>query len=553
MTLRRHRGARQRGARRLGLLLGLLLAVAACGGSPAPPPSAPLPTAAPTAAPTEVVLSAEPAPTPVPFDGVTVTIDAGRALHTISPLIYGVSGGEVDYMAALRPTLNSWGGNPSTRYNWRLGNAWNAGSDWFYQNTNYGTTGAVSEEFAANAVAQGQAMRLAVPTLGWVAKDTFSCSFPQADGSCGDADGANCDMPLAVADPTAANVPSTPDDIVAWLEQWLAQGYVPDLVALDNEPELWGYTHYDVHPDCTTYDEILDHYVTYARAIRPILPQSLLTGPVTCCWFFYWNSAAGRADKLMHGNEDFLPWFLDQMRAHDADAGTRHLDVLDVHYYPEGLYNDLADEATAAWRLRSTRALWDPTYVDESWIAEPVALIPTLRTVIDRHYPGTLLGISEWNWGADTTMNGALAIGDVLGIFGRENLTFAAYWQFPPPGSPGYHAFKLYTNYDDAGGRFGDVALAAESDQYDRVSAYAARDSATGALHLMLLNKDVAAAVPVRLAFDGRTPPADARSYRLEQARPDAVTAGTVTIDPADPQLQLPPYSITHIIWPAQP
>ena len=35
---------------------------------------------------------------------------------------------------------------------------------------------------------------------------------------------------------------------------------------MDNEPELWGYTHYDVHPECPTYEEILDKYLTYATA-----------------------------------------------------------------------------------------------------------------------------------------------------------------------------------------------------------------------------------------------------------------------------------------------
>ena len=35
---------------------------------------------------------------------------------------------------------------------------------------------------------------------------------------------------------------------------------------MDNEPDLWGYTHYDVHPECPTYEEILDKYLAYADA-----------------------------------------------------------------------------------------------------------------------------------------------------------------------------------------------------------------------------------------------------------------------------------------------
>jgi hypothetical protein len=104
----------------------------------------------------------------------------------------------------------------------------------------------------------------------------------------------------------------------------------------------------------------------------------------------------------------------------------RTLDVLDIHYYPEGLYNEDAAPATAAHRLRSTRSLWDKTYVDQSWIGEPVNLISRMKELLVEHYPGTQLGISEWNWGADKTINGALAIADVLGIFGREDLYLAS-------------------------------------------------------------------------------------------------------------------------------
>jgi hypothetical protein len=528
----------------------LLLLLAACAATD----TVPLP---PTPLPFEVGESAETAPPQTPteplFDGVTVAVDVTQSTHPISPYVYGVSGGEDDLMAELQPPFTSWGGNPSTRYNWRLGNAWNSGSDYLYWNTNYGIPDGVDValEFINEAQTLGQASRLAVPTLGWVAKDTFSCSFPE-DNWCGIANGANCDYPYLIADPNLANVPSTTADIVEWLQGWLAQGYEPTFVAMDNEPELWGYTHFDVHPDCTTYQEMLDKYLAYATALRPILPTAQLTGPNTCCWHFYWNSPAGTADKLLHGNRDFLPWFLTQVRRHDEQVGQRHLDVLDVHYYPEGLYNGEVDDATAAWRLRSTRSLWDDSYKDESWINKPVALIPTLKEVIDDNYPGTKLGISEWNWGADDTMNGALAIADVLGIFGREDVYFAAYWQFPQPQTPGYYAFKLYTNVDDQGQRFGDTSVAAQSDAVDRVSGYAALDSATGNLHVMLVNKRPTQAENVRVALNGFTPQPTARLFRLEQAQPDNIVATSTDVTPDEWLLTLPPYSISHFILEAQ-
>ena len=53
-------------------------------------------------------------------------------------------------------------------------------------------------------------------------------------------------------------------------------------------------------------------------------------------------------------------------------------------------------------RLRSTRSLWDPDYVDESWIATPIEFIPRIERIIDDSYPDTPLFISEWNFGART-------------------------------------------------------------------------------------------------------------------------------------------------------
>ena len=505
------------------------------------------PFAASSAQPT---VPAQPAGTSLAAAGFTVQIDTRRDVHTISPLIYGLATASNATFAGLQPGLLSWGGNPSTRYNWQIGHAWNAGRDGNYRNGNYGYSGAsASDDFIAAALAHGADVRLAVPTLGWVAKDDSRCSFPLPAGGCGSGAGSNCDHPQQKADPTLANVPSDVSSIVAWLHHLLdIQKYKVRFIAMDNEPELWGATHYDVHPACTTYSEILDKYLTYASAIRTIAPQAELAGPETCCWYFYWNSAAGEADKAQHGNADFLPWFLDQVHQHDSAAGVRTLDVLDVHYYPEGVYNDNVDPATAAHRLRSTRSLWDASYADESWIASPIALIPRLKQLADRWYPGTKVGLSEWNWGAETTLNGALAIADVLGILGREQIYYVAYWREPPAMSFGYSAFKLYTNYDDQGNRFGDQSVWTETTDVDTVGSYAALDSRTGKLYVMLVHKDPRSALTVHLNLSGFMPQPAAQQYQLAQGSGPGIITAALALDPNHPLVQLPPYSATLLV-----
>src|SRR5580765_1626305 len=89
------------------------------------------------------------------------------------------------------------------------------------------------------------------------------------------------------------------------------------------------------------------------------------------------------------------------------------------------------DPTTAARRIRSTRSLWDPTYVDESWINERMRLLPLLRQWIAMYHPGLRISIGEWNFGAESHMSGGLATAEALGRFGTEGLYSAYYWTFP--------------------------------------------------------------------------------------------------------------------------
>ena len=66
----------------------------------------------------------------------------------------------------------------------------------------------------------------------------------------------------------------------------------------------------------------------------------------------------------------------------------------------------------------------------------------------------------------------------MLGIFGREDLYLAGYWRYPELGSPGFYAFKMFMNYDDQGGSFGETSIKATSNTPDQVSAYVGLNSA---------------------------------------------------------------------------
>ena len=139
---------------------------------------------------------------------------------------------------------------------------------------------------------------------------------------------------------------------------------------------------------------------------------------------------------------------------------------------------------------------------------------------IDQYYPGTALAINEWNWGADETVNGALAIADVLGIFGREGVDMAAYWTYPPVGSPGAQAFRVFTNYDGAGGGFGDQSLpVTTSVDPDDVSVFANLDTLTDDVVLVAINKRPEAVIPHDVPPD-RPPEWHARARLPVRRRP---------------------------------
>lgn len=531
---------------------------------------------------------------------VPVTVDAGAGVHPISPLIYGMAFAPASYVRDLRLGINRWGGNDKSRYNWTLGNADNAARDWEWRNRKAvdADTGnapsSAADRFVEGNRDGGAQTLLTIPTLGWVARDANNDTRSEnVPGNGGDPlngpDGAIAGFDPA-ANRRATSVPSYARKGAAFTnvpfanngpvfqDEWVnhlvrhfggaAQGGVR-LYAMDNEPDLWDSTHTDVHPARMGYDDILHHFLDYATAVKAVDPDALVTGPVSWGWTGYQYSALDRgddnfhthADQTRHGGLWFVPWFLSQVRAHDAQSGHRTLDVLDLHYYPQGdgLYGGQTGSDANARRLRAVHSLYDPAYVDESWIGTPIRLIPRMKAWVAQNYPGTKLALTEWNFGADATLNGGLAAADALGVFGREGLDMACYWAYPPPASPAYLAFRLYRNADGQGHGFGDISCAATAARPDALSVYAARDTAQNVLTIILLNMSPRATLSVPVTLAHWTPKSAVQSWRVSadtQTKPDhaflrempaAVWSGmshTVT---------LPPYSMTLLSVPGDP
>ncbi len=245
-------------------------------------------------------------------------------------------------------------------------------------------------------------------------------------------------------------------------------------------------------------------------------------------------------------------WYLQQMRVYEQQHGVRILDYLDEHCYPQGagITSGATDAATDALRLRSTRALWDPTYVDESWIADTVQLVPRMRDWVAADYPGTRLALSEYNWGALDDINGARAQADFLGIFGREGVDLATLWSPPASTAPGAFAFRMYPNYDGKASGFGNTGVRATSADQGKLAVYAARRGKTGALTLMAVDKSGIKLTSV-ITLSHFAAGANAKVWRygpanlsaIQHAADAAVVGGTI-------RARLPANSITLYVVP---
>jgi len=468
-------------------------------------------------------ISTGPAPTAIPQNGITLTVDAGAGRRNISPLIYGMNFADAALAADIRLTVNRWGGNATTRYNWRQDSS-NRGSDWFFENipddnNNPGAlpNGSAADRFVSANKAVGSETIMTVPLIGWTPNSrAIQCAFsvtkygPQQQvdpyrPDCGN--GVRPDGSFVTGnDPRDTSTAIEPSFVQDWVRHLNGQfgsagnGGV-QFYNLDNEPALWNSTHRDVHPSPLSYDELRDRTYAYAAAIKAVDPNAQTLGPVEWGWTGYFYSALDAAaggtwwnnpqDRNAHGGMALSAWYLEQMRLYEAQYGVRILDYFDLHYYPQGqgvALSGAGNASTQALRLRSTRSLWDASYVDESWINEPVRLIPRMREWIAQYYPGTKIAITEYNFGAVDHINGALAQADVLGIFGREGVDLATMWAAPTFGQPAAYAFRIYRNYDGAGSGFGETSVQASSSDQGQLSIYAA-ERQDGALTIVVINK----------------------------------------------------------------
>jgi PKD repeat protein len=480
---------------------------------------------------------------------VTVSVNVTANRRAINPSIYGVAYATTAQLQELNAPLHRYGGNNTSRYNWQQ-NADNRGQDWYFESIgdSSATAGQRGDDFIVNSRAGNAEPMITIPIIEYVAKvgsnrsklASFNSNiygpqddcdwqwFPQA------CNGMHSGQPITGNNPLDANVANSTALQGGWVSHivqrfGLAANGGLKYYILDNEHSIWHSTHRDVRPTGATMEEIRDAMINYSAAIKNVDAGALVVGPEEWGWSGYFFSGYDQQygsqhgwsflpDRANHGNADYLPWLLQQLKARSDLDQRRVIDAFTVHYYPQG--GEFGNDTSSAMQLRrnrSTRSLWDPNYVDETWINDKVKLIPRLRSWADTYYyPGTPIGITEYNWGAEGHINGATTQADIYGIFGREGLDLGTRWTTPDPTTPTYKAMKMYRNFDGNGSTFGDTSvLASSTANADSVSVFAAQRSSDQALTVMVISKVLSGSTPVTVNITNLTTASSAQVWQL--------------------------------------
>jgi hypothetical protein len=458
-----------------------------------------------------------------------ISLDCAADRKEISKAVYGIAFNALTEESqqaqfTMGATSRRWGGDPTSRFNWENGNAWNPGHNWYWRNLKVLNNGNAWQTFLANNAKAKMSSALTIPMLGWVAKDTTSYSFPvstrgkQQDVAPDLTDAGNgvsaAGEILKPSAPTQTSKQSTAPWVAKWITTIRNGGWTDttplEMVILDNEPDLWNASHRDIRTEPSTYDELLSKGVEYATAVRKVDPQVKIAGPASWGWWGYFYSAAdakagfsAKPDRRAHGDQPFLEWYLAEMKKAEIASGLRLLDILDIHYYPAnaGVFSVTGgntDPTTNETRVRSTRSLWDPTYKDETWVDASVYLLPRMQDTIAKFKPGIGLSIGEYNFGGETHMSGAVAQAEALGRFGQYGVTSAYLWTHPKENTEQYWGFRSFRNYDGKGSNFGQfsVKAAITGAGTRELSAFGSADAFTKQKTVVLVNRS--STVPYR-------------------------------------------------------
>jgi hypothetical protein len=551
-------------------------------------------------------------PNPIAPGDVNFTINATQNVKAISPWIYGMNGTSLnssltaDRLGGNRWTAYNWETNASN-----AGADWYFENDTYLSGSSV-PGAAVLPTVNADGAAH-RSLIVTVPMAGYVSGDTAgpvqlafvapSARFKQVVSKKVTVYGGTSQAALSLTPNTSDGYVFT-DEYVNWVESKKAAGQQV-FYDLDNEPGLWGEplpagwqpgnpntgtapssqgrTHGEVHPYAPTYAELRQKTIDNAGAVKAVNPNAMVFGGVGYGWNDFTSlqdAPDANANKpaphpggtYQTGEMYYYDYLLQQVHSAEVSQGRKLMDVLDFHWYPEATGVDHTgvsrritfdttnqnDPGLVAARVQAPRSLWDPTYTETSWITQwstqgPIKLLPRAQTDINDFDPGTKIAISEYNYGGTNHISGGIAEADALGIFGQQGVFAANMWPDASNANMQYAngAFKMFLNYNGAGGKFGDTSIGASvgSGEIANSSVYASLDSTNPnrmvvlAINRSSADKNAAISLTYDRVFD------HAEVYQLKDGNPNPVRIADIGLDQLNAfDYLMPAYSATTLV-----
>ncbi len=427
---------------------------------------------------------------------INVTIDVNDVRGAVSPYIYGINA-ESDISLLTVNALKQSDPRISS-YNWE-NNFSNSATGTASTNdaaliSNYppgkwGEPALYTEYLVTKAKRYNVPSRyVTLPMMGKVAADNENDIFSTgSSGRWNDIFFNKADSYLS--EPNVSDVSVYIDEYVSYLVN--RYGYAVDGgingYFLDNEPENWTERFPSAVSEKITADELVERSAMLSAAVKKIDPTALVYGPSISGIEAYTNLK--NAEDWENHNREYS-WFIDYylLKMNEASrlAGTRLLDVLDVHYHTEatnGLLEQVingTDTFSHNTRMQAPRIFWDSNYTENSTIAilhtQHLPLIPTLEASINMYYPGTKLSFSEYNFGGGDHISGGIATADTLGIFAEFGVHMACLNPNTENIDYSKAAINIYTDYDGMGNGFGDTFIASDNGGDVMSSVYSSID-----------------------------------------------------------------------------
>jgi mannan endo-1,4-beta-mannosidase len=504
----------------------------------------------------------------------TFTINTNQERKSISPYIYGSNGQSMDSDENI--TARRLGGNRLTGYNWE-NNFSNAGIDYLNENDDYLPyyfnlpanqylkPNAVLKTFHDTSLAMHCYSLITLPMAGYVARD--------GNGPVSEDEIAPSSRWRKVVNVKASGFLLTPDttDDNVYVDECLnnliakyglsttangIKGY-----SMDNEWSIWEDSHPLLHPDQPTITEAITKAADLAFAIKARDMNAEVFGPADYGYASHlqFQSAPDWPTYENYGN--FTNAFLHGLSVASASAGRRLLDVYDVHWYPQDFVLSTGetvaiDDTTTARpvaeaRMQMPRTLWDSSYVESTWIGQyfsPCAYIHDLQHGVDTYFPGTKIAFTEFRFGGARHISGGIAIADVLGIFGDYGIYMGNYWD--PISGYISSAYKIYRNYDGHNSTFGDIHVAAATNDYRTASIYASLNSLdTTEMHIVAMNKNYDSTLVAKFTIQSNILFPHVEIYSFDQADSTIHYRGSLNgLTGNQFNYTLPPLSVYHFI-----